>query len=191
MAGLPLPLEVLRDPVVQAAGAVLVALVFATAALHKLRARDAFVGSLAAYRLLSQRALVPAAWALIGLELAVAGGVIATPTRAAGMLGACALLALYAGAMAANLLRGRRDIDCGCGGDAQRLAWPLVVRNAALAALALAWSLPAIERPIETFDYVAGLAVSLGFWGLYRVADELIRQAGRLGSLRATGEAGE
>ena len=51
-----------------------------------------------------------------------------------------ALLVLYSAAIAINLLRGRRDIECGCGGAATHVplsGW-LLARNAALMATALA-----------------------------------------------------
>jgi len=51
-----------------------------------------------------------------------------------------ALLVLYSSAIAINLVRGRRDIECGCGGAATHVplsGW-LLARNAALMATALA-----------------------------------------------------
>lgn len=176
--------DCLRDPVVVMAGSVLMAVVFAQAALHKLRDRDAFDAVLAGYRLVAPRAVAPLARLLALAEAAVAAGVCLPATRAPGMGLAALLLLGYAGAIALNLRRGRRDIDCGCGGDAQRLAWPLVWRNGVLAALALAWTAPATERAIDGGDYLAAFAASLGLVGLHRVAEELIRQAGRLSLLR-------
>lgn len=50
------------------------------------------------------------------------------------------LLILYSFAIALNLIRGRREISCGCGGVAgnHRISWLLVVRNLLLTMLA-AW----------------------------------------------------
>ena len=50
---------------------------------------------------------------------------------------AASLLILFAVAMAINIRRGRRHIDCGCFQSAlkQTLSWILVARNAALALL--------------------------------------------------------
>ena len=47
------------------------------------------------------------------------------------------LLALYAGAMAVNLARGRRDLDCGCAGPGVRrpVGEGLLIRNGALIAV--------------------------------------------------------
>jgi len=60
----------------------------------------------------------------------------ADAANAAG-IGTAALMAGYAAAIAANLVRGRSWIDCGCGGGDQ-LTWGLVARNAVLAGLAVA-----------------------------------------------------
>jgi TRAP-type C4-dicarboxylate transport system permease small subunit len=50
---------------------------------------------------------------------------------------AAILLVLFAAAMAVNIWRGRRHIDCGCFQSAlkQTLSWTLVARNAGLALL--------------------------------------------------------
>lgn len=191
MAGLEPVRQVICDPVVAAAGAVLIAVIFASAALHKLRDRDGFAGALAAYRLLP-RALVPAASLLLPLaELLIAAAVCLSASRGTGMALAATLLALYAGAMATNLVRGRRDIDCGCGGVPQRLGWPLVARNLLLVLPALAWTLPALERPLGRYDYLAGLAASIGLWGVWRVSEQLIQQGARLRALRAADSVSE
>jgi hypothetical protein len=53
---------------------------------------------------------------------------------------AAALLMLFAGAMAINLVRGRADIACGCAlgtGARHQLRWPFVVRNLAACVLIL------------------------------------------------------
>ena len=58
MAGSSWSLELLRDPMLQAAWATLLAIVFAIAAAHKLRDRDGFLRQLAAYQLLPQPVLL-------------------------------------------------------------------------------------------------------------------------------------
>ena len=58
-------------------------------------------------------------------------------TALAAGLGTGVLMAAYGAAIAANLVRGRSWIDCGCGSGDQ-LTWGLVARNAVLAGLAIA-----------------------------------------------------
>lgn len=114
----------------------LLCLVFARAALHKLSDREDFRAVLAEYRLLPGWAVAPVAHALPLLELLAAALLLVPPARAAAAALAFVLLALYAAAIAANLLRGRRTLDCGCGGPGRGIGWGHAARNAALAALA-------------------------------------------------------
>lgn len=110
---------------------------FASAALHKLRTFTEFTGFMAGYRLLP-RVVVPAAAAVIVLaEIVAVAGALSASSLTAFLPGA--LLLLYAGAMGVNLLRGRRDIDCGCGGTPMPLSWSLVLRNGLLS-LAFTWA---------------------------------------------------
>jgi hypothetical protein len=156
----PLPVLVLR---------MALAVLFASAAWHKLRARATFQGVLEAYRVLPP-ALVPvAAPALAGAELAVAAALLVPAGRVAGALGAVALLALYAVAIAVNLWRGRREIDCGCGvSDArQPISEWLLARNALLAAAALSTLRPFAPRALVWVDWltlVGALVVAACVW---------------------------
>src|SRR5262245_65540349 len=94
------------------------ALLFAVAAVHKLRDPRGFPAPLSYYRLLPAGIAGVAGMGLVGAELAVVAALVVD--RRAGLAGAAALLVLYAGAMAINLARGRRHIDCGCAGPAAR-----------------------------------------------------------------------
>lgn len=115
----------------------LVALVFLTASLGKVRHWLIFQGVLANYRLLPGALirpiadLLPPLEALLGILLLLG---LAAPWPEAG---AAVLLLIFATAMGVNLLRGRRDIDCGCFQSAlkQTLSVTLVLRNVVLALL--------------------------------------------------------
>jgi hypothetical protein len=139
------------------------AVLFASAAWHKLRGRAEFVGVLQAYRLLPA-ALVPVAAPLIALgELAVAVALLWPAGWTVGALGAAAVLAVYALAIAVNLARGRRAIDCGCGapGTRQPIGEGLLVRNVVLAAAALLTLAPSAPRALVWVDWLT-LAGALG-----------------------------
>lgn len=171
----------LRDPVVASAGAGVLALILVAAAWHKLADRDGFSAALAAYRLLPAPLVRPVAHALVGIEAILALGALVPVSRGHALAGIAVLFVLYGAAIALNLVRGRREIDCGCGGPGQPLAWSLVVRNVLLAAAALAWAVPAPAREFGTYDRVAAVLVALGLLGLYLMSDELLRQAARIG----------
>ena len=118
----------------------LIALVFVSAAIGKMRNWPIFQGVVANYRLLPQvlvgpvTTVLPPAEAAIGAALPT--GLWAPWTEAAAAL----LLGVFAVAMGINLLRGRRHIDCGCFQSTlkQPLSWTLVSRNALLALLLVA-----------------------------------------------------
>ena len=118
------------------AASVGVGLVFLTAGVEKFRHRALLPGVIANYRLLPEKLIAPAAFALPFTEMAV-GAALVIGLTPAPIIAAMLLLALFAGAMAINILRGRRHISCGCGRPElqQSLGWPLVARNLLLMAL--------------------------------------------------------
>jgi hypothetical protein len=157
----------LRDPVLAGALHAAAALLLLTSALHKWRDPLRFRAALADYALLP-RAVVPAAAAGIALaELAVGAACAIPATATAGCAAAAGLVALYTVAVAGNLLRGRRVVDCGCGGPGgpRPPSWGLVARNAAVVALLLVGALPASGRSLAWLDFVsmAGVFAWLAF----------------------------
>jgi hypothetical protein len=116
---------------------VLVALVFLTAALGKFRHRLVFQGVVANYRLMPEIAVPAFALVLPPVEATVAVALLFAPSSSWPAVSAAVLLILFAVAMAINIRRGRRHIDCGCFQSAlkQTLSWTLVARNAGLALL--------------------------------------------------------
>jgi hypothetical protein len=168
------------DPVAVGALIGALALVVFAAALHKLTQPEAFAGALAGYRLLPAGAVPAAARALPVAEIAVGIGILLPATRVAALFALAGLLSVYAAAMAVNLARGRRDINCGCGGGVHPLSWGLVVRNGVLAGAALLAARPTVERSMEWTDALTLVLAVLAFYGLYLMTDELLRQSSRL-----------
>ena len=154
-------------------------LLFITAAWHKITAFEQFRVALSEYQLLPQpmltpfAVLFPATELLLGISWLLSVSPLATAAVSAG------LLALYALAIAINLLRGRVHIGCGCGaaGTAscdQPLSGWLIVRNSILIVAALVCSLPTYARDFTLADYLtlgAGLVVVLL---LYSAATQLL-----------------
>ena len=125
---------------IAAASAIALSWLMAAAGVAKLRHLQDHARALDAYALLpagAGRWLVP----VLGIaELAAAAAIWPRGTRVAAVVLMLALLVLYSAAIAINLVRGRRDIECGCGGAATHVplsGW-LFARNAALMAAALA-----------------------------------------------------
>lgn len=173
------------DPVAVGAVVGALALVLFAAAWHKVTQAEVFAAALQAYELVPVGAVIGLGRALPVVEAAIGIGMLVPLTRPPALIAFAALMLLYAGAMGVNLLRGRRQIDCGCGGESHPLSWALVLRNAVLAALALAVSGPPSQRGFEWLDGMTLVAGVLAFYGLYLLFDELLRQSSRLGQLRA------
>ncbi len=164
------------DPVLALALRACMALLFAAAALHKLSDPMAFRSVLSDYRLVPDGLVTPIAWATGVGELLLA---VAFLLPAAGLLpalAAAALLTVYSCAIAINLLRGRRDLDCGCGGPPQRLHPGLLGRNLALVAAGLMACAPTSARALGWLD-------GLSFLGTVACASLLWAASNRLMSL--------
>src|SRR5207253_528566 len=120
---------------------------------------------------------VPLAAALVvGAEAAAAGALLVPGTRATGLVSAATLLLVYGAAVAINLARGRRDIDCGCAGPAVRrpISGALVARNAALAALALAGLVPVHQRALLWVDGLTVAGATAALAAFYAALDRVI-----------------
>ncbi|NIB44709.1 methylamine utilization protein MauE [Pseudomaricurvus alkylphenolicus] len=173
------------DPVFEWIVCLALALLMATAAWQKLRHPKMFRGVLEQYRILPEP--VPrAASIIIPLgELASALALMFPDTRDLGSVSTAALLTSYAFAMAVNLVRGRRYLDCGChlGSHRQRISGFLVLRNGLLVLLTLSLLLPTTPRVVEWFDmgivcYGLGLTTLL-----YHICNTLDANRHRLSAL--------
>ncbi|HLS55076.1 MAG TPA: MauE/DoxX family redox-associated membrane protein [Zeimonas sp.] len=174
------------DPVLGHASAAALALVFIVGAWHKLADLDTFRLAVERYRLLAPSAARGAALALPMAE-ALAGLMLLLPaSRTAGAALAAVVLGLVSTAVAVNLLRGHRDIDCGCGtpGTGQRLSWALVARNAALLAACVVAAAPEQARELVWLDAFTAVFAALALWTLYAAANELLADSQRLSSSR-------
>lgn len=122
------------DPVVLWILRASLALLFAVAAFHKFADRAAFVRAVRDYRLLPDALAAPLAAGVACVEAGVAAALLAPASAGLGAAVGTGLLCLYSTAIAWNLARGRRDIDCGCAGSGSRrpLSGQLLVRNGLL-----------------------------------------------------------
>jgi uncharacterized membrane protein YphA (DoxX/SURF4 family) len=176
----------MMDPTIDLTLRTALALLFAVAALHKLRAPGRFRAILDDYRLVPAALGPPAAVLVVAAELAVAAALLVPALRPVGGALAALLLGAYALAIGVNLARGRRDIDCGCAGPASRrtLSGGLVVRNAILAVGALATLVPCTPRALVWVDAVTVAAATLALAACWAACDRLLAEAPRLARLR-------
>ncbi len=183
--------DLMIDPAVGALLAGAFALLFASAALQKLLAPGHFAAAFRAYEVVPP-ALAWVAGVVPVLELAIAAALLAAGSRNGAAAAGAVLLLAYAAAIALNLGRGRRDLDCGCYGPSERrpIGMWMVWRNFVLAALLGALLLPWSPRPLTGVDALtigAGTAVAAL---LYISLDVLLgRGARHAARLRAGGRA--
>jgi hypothetical protein len=177
------------DPAIAALIVACMALLFAVAATHKLRDLRRFDDIFAAYGLLPLATRLHLSRAVPLLEALVAGGLLLDVSRSAAACVGIVLLLAYAGAITVNLLRGRRELACGCGGpdDRRPIAPWMVWRNILCALLLFPVMLPWSPRPLELID-----RVTIGFGTaacalVYLCLDRLLGRTGRLSAeLRIT-----
>jgi uncharacterized membrane protein YphA (DoxX/SURF4 family) len=166
------------DPVIVLIARLAIGWLFLFGALHKLRDMPAFSGVLAAYRLLPAAFVATAAWLVALVEVVI--GIGALLQSLAAYLAAIALLGGYAVAMAVNLLRGRRFIDCGCGGDAQPITWGLIARNLVVMA---AGGIALLDVGARSFGWIDLFSITFGVivCGLiYGAVNQLLAAQARL-----------
>ncbi|KGE01436.1 methylamine utilization protein MauE [Achromobacter sp. RTa] len=176
----------MNDPVLLYAASAALACVLLLGALEKLKDMAGFTAAVAAYRILPEGWSRGFAWAY-ALTEAAAGALLLAPSRqAAGAQLALLVLAAATAALAFNLSRGLRDIDCGCSGPASGglgrngqgggLSWWLVLRNAVLAS----WAAPALfaaadgSRGLQWVDGAAVFGFAMSAVGLYFIANHLL-----------------
>ena len=152
------------------------ALLFASAAARKLQDLARFKEIFAAYRVLPAVPARRLAWLIPCIESAIAIALLWEPGRRAGAASAVAVLLAYGSVMGINLLRGRRDLDCGCGAARDRRAiapwmvWRNLLLAAGIGAAAMPWS-PRALGATDALTFIAGLLAGVL---LYATADRLL-----------------
>lgn len=163
------------DPLLTLVISMSLALLFFMAARHKMAAPRHFEGQLAAYDILPDVLVRPAARTLPWVEMAVVFLILVPMTRAFAAYLASLLLTTYALAMAVNLLRGRQDIDCGCGGQPQVLSAWLLARNAVLVAGSCLLLVPGDSRSLAWGDIPLLFLLTAVLAMVYLLVEQLVR----------------
>jgi uncharacterized membrane protein YphA (DoxX/SURF4 family) len=166
------------DPVIVLILRFAIAWLFLASVLHKLKDFADFRAVMSTYGVLPERSVAVGAWVVVAVEAMTAIGALVQYRPA--YLVASLVLSAYAGLMTINLWRGRRFIDCGCGGAAQPLSVGLVVRNVVLALGALVALLPTLTRPLGWIDAVSIVVGSAVLGTLYAATNQLLAARARL-----------
>ena len=172
-------------PIVAVSCSLVLAVILFTGASHKLRAPHRFARQIEDYALLSGAAISLVARALPVVEVLIAVALLVPGLRIWGAASAGLLLAIYSGAIAINLWRGRRDIDCGCSGpELERpLSAALLARNGVLIVMAVLAGLPTGAVALHGFGlFLIGASVAAVLI-LYTATEGLLTNQPRLKSL--------
>lgn len=113
---------------------VILSILFLSAAVSKLMHFDKHVGVVQDYQIVPERFVRLFSQLEVAAEIAVGMMLWVGLLPGLAALGATGLLVMYGIAISINLLRGRTEVSCGCGGAAgsHQLSWWLVLRNALL-----------------------------------------------------------
>ena len=161
----------------------LIGLLLLASGVAKMAYRTSFQAALRGFALLPEELLSSVAIALPALEC-LAGGCLVLAivlqdsfTRWAAV-SAMALFATFAVAIAINLIRGRRDIPCGCFGsrDEDGITWSMVARNGALGAAAFL-ALPHVEhgRGNSALQTLGAALVGLSVLLAWKLSEAIVR----------------
>jgi hypothetical protein len=173
------------DPIVILLANYCIGCLFLLACYGKLSAFAVFCATLEEYRLVPARLIGTFVAIIVVAELAIGFAAFIQEFATHAMQLGAALLLVYASAIGTNLVRGRRDIDCGCTGPATRqlLSGWLLLRNLGLAGIALLGAAMPSVRPLHFADLVlVGIGV-LGAMALYAAINQLMANAPRLDAL--------
>lgn len=161
----------------------LVALLLIASGVVKLFDLGSFVGTVRAFALLpgwmapSVARTIPIGECLTGALLLLAVVVPYSPARWAA-IAAIGLFAVFAGAVSINLMRGRRDISCGCFGAKQdRISWVLVVRNCVLGGISYFafQSISSSNQAVISGERLGALLIGLSMLLMWQLATIIVR----------------
>jgi hypothetical protein len=164
----------------------LAALLLASAA-HKFMALDQFRLAVTDYDVLPRQMIGAVTWGLPLAELIIGAALLWQPFHLWAGVAAAMMFALYAVVMLVNLVRGRRDIECGCSfGSGRTVSYALPFRNAGLAALAMVVAMIGVTVDIGVFAHVNAAACGVVMFLIYAGLDVLAANAQRIkaGGLR-------
>lgn len=175
----------MTDPVLVYVAVGTLAGIFLLGVLDKLRNFASFEAAAAAYALVPAWLLRPFTVSFVAAEGLAALLLLVPGDRQLGAVCALGVLLVASAGMAINLLRGRRNIDCGCGalsGPPSGLSGWLVLRNAGLMLLAALVLAPGQDsgRSLGWVDGVTFLGATLALLGLYFILNQLIESHIRL-----------
>jgi hypothetical protein len=167
------------DPALSWTLALALSIILVSSAAMKFADIAEFAAALENYGIVPQPLITAVGCTIPVLEAAAALALLANRTRLAGALLVAALVTVFTAAIAINLARGRRQIDCGCFGAAlrQTLSGWLIARNLILIVAAAVVVVPANSRTLGAVDIVTVTCGALTLVLLYVSMNYLLANA--------------
>jgi len=177
------------DPVISVICALILSYVFVVASFHKWQSISEFKRTLSDYQVVPDRLVSIFIYAIPVIELITGIALLIPISSGLAAISASALLCIYIFAIGINLLKGRRTIDCGCGGTEQKqnISEWLLLRNGLLLFLAYCITASVQARELFWFDWaVVFLAAVVGCL-FYNIINQLLVNKDLLKVLRTHG----
>jgi uncharacterized membrane protein YphA (DoxX/SURF4 family) len=177
------------DPVFIITCSLILSYIFVVASFHKWQNLEEFTETLRNYRLLPEASLGLFSYAIPGLELCCGLALLVPQSASVAAILAGALLLMYIFAIGLNLLKGRRSIDCGCGGVDQKQAiseW-LIVRNSVLLFFSYCVIAATQAREALWLDWCIALLAAIVGCLFYNIVNQLLVNRDLLKGLRNHG----
>jgi uncharacterized membrane protein len=175
------------DPVIAITCSLILSYVFVVAGMHKWQDLTKFRNTLENYQVLPVFLLSLSVYLVPLLEVITGIALLVPFTSEPAAFSAAMLLFVYMYAIAINLLKGRRTIDCGCGGTEQKqpISEWLLLRNGILVFLAYCIVASVQSRELVWFDWlVVALATVVGCL-FYNIVNQLLVNKDLLKVLRS------
>ena len=174
------------DPAVNLIAALILSYVFVLAGFHKCRAPKEFAATLNNYKILPEGLDRQAVYLIPVVEIMTGVALLIPATTRLAALSVGVLLSVYIAAIGINLLRGRRNIDCGCGGPEQKqtLSEWMLARNGLLLFLAYVAGCQVQPRALLWFDWVIVILATVMGCLFYNVINQLLVNNDLLRGLR-------
>jgi len=174
----------LQDPVVSWVVSAALAAIFLIGAITKIVDFDRFVGTVQNFGVLPRGAGSVASLVVVALEVGSAAMLLIPQYRIVGGLLGLTLMIVVTGAVLVNLIRGRANIDCGCGGaKGQRLSMGLLYRNTSMMlGLVGVMILNPSVRQLTAEDAIICTAGIVTMCAIYFAANQVLANSARLRS---------
>lgn len=177
------------DPVIPITCSLILSYVFVVASFHKCQNIAGFKQTLSDYQVVPDSLLSLFVYSIPAVEMITGIALLIPISSGLAATSASALLCIYIFAIGINLFKGRRTIDCGCGGTEQKqnISEWLLLRNCLLLFLAYCITASVQARQLFWFDWtVVFLAAVVGCL-FYNIINQLLVNKDLLKVLRTHG----